>query len=243
MIAQEPSFSTCFLISALLHGLALGGLYGFDVFEGPRLLSLGGRTDISVELVSADGLLDARTGSKPQEFQADLKARIEEISFETMIQGASITQVNLVPKFKLHQKPAAERSKPKAEPSESLADIDSGAQQEINEHGATVEGRSGLAGGGAAGEGSGAPKLLSSPKPPYPIAARRAGFEGSVTLNILVSQDGSVAEANILNSSGRGDCDAAARKTIMERWRFEPARLNGFPIDWREKVVVNYNLR
>ena len=87
------------------------------------------------------------------------------------------------------------------------------------------------------------PSPYSVPKPPYPTAAREIGFEGSVLLGIQIEDSGIVSHAQILQSSGRSDCDSAALKTIRERWRFRPATFMGKPIAWRQKVLVAYTLQ
>ncbi|WKZ56463.1 MAG: TonB family protein [Bdellovibrionota bacterium] len=96
-------------------------------------------------------------------------------------------------------------------------------------------------GGGSGGVSGVAP--VSVPKPPYPWAARRAGFEGRVLFDITIAPDGSVTEAQVAASSGRDDCDHAARRTILEQWRFQPATRFGRPVEWREQVAVVFRLR
>jgi protein TonB len=60
---------------------------------------------------------------------------------------------------------------------------------------------------------------------------------------VLVDETGDVAEAHVAQSSGREDCDQSARETVLARWKFKPARLNGINVAWREKVAVSYQLR
>ena len=95
------------------------------------------------------------------------------------------------------------------------------------------------------GGGSGATRAVPvvMPKPPYPARARQSRFEGQVALEVVIGTTGEVKEAKVVKSSSREDCDASARKTLLENWRFEPARLDGRPIEWRETVLVSYRLR
>lgn len=86
-------------------------------------------------------------------------------------------------------------------------------------------------------------RAVRTPKPPYPYAAKRVGFEGSVRLDLLINQEGHVQEAKIVKSSGRQDCDDSAKNTILRHWRFEPARALGQQIAWNEAVLVRYELR
>lgn len=69
------------------------------------------------------------------------------------------------------------------------------------------------------GAGSGA-----NPLPPYPDSARYMGHEGTVVLRVRVRPDGRSDWVRIEESSGHTALDDAARRTIAERWRFEPAR-------------------
>ena len=100
--------------------------------------------------------------------------------------------------------------------------------------------RGGVSPGGAPGDG---PSILRSPKPAYPPLARRANFEGRVVLDIVIAPTGEVSEAKIAQSSGREDCDLSAKETVLSRWEFKPARLNGVNVAWRERVAVSYRLR
>lgn len=64
---------------------------------------------------------------------------------------------------------------------------------------------------------------LSNPPPHYPLAARRAGEQGTVTLRVLIARDGLPARVELEKSSGSNHLDAAALEAVRT-WRFEPAR-------------------
>jgi protein TonB len=64
---------------------------------------------------------------------------------------------------------------------------------------------------------------LRNPAPRYPVAARRAGDQGTVTLRVLVTRDGSPARVDVEKSSGSPPLDAAALEAVRA-WRFVPAR-------------------
>ena len=106
----------------------------------------------------------------------------------------------------------------------------------------------GGAGGGTTSEvGNGVPSAsaltaVRTPKPPYPWAARRDGFEGRVVLDILVAANGRVRDAWVKQSSGRVDCDRSALQTVREEWAFRPLSLAGVPIESRSRIVVVYEL-
>jgi protein TonB len=59
--------------------------------------------------------------------------------------------------------------------------------------------------------------------PHYPVAARRAGEQGTVTLRVLVSLDGLASRVAVEKSSGSPHLDAAALEAV-KAWRFTPAR-------------------
>jgi TonB family protein len=86
------------------------------------------------------------------------------------------------------------------------------------------------------------PQIISAPKPEYPYAARRAGFEGRVVLDIVVGSDGTVHAASVRQTSGRDDCDESAIKTLRDAWVFKPALRDGTAIEVKEKVAVVYKL-
>ena len=64
---------------------------------------------------------------------------------------------------------------------------------------------------------------LRNPAPRYPVAARRAGEQGTVTLRVLVLRDGLPARVDVEKSSGSAHLDAAALEAVKV-WRFVPAR-------------------
>jgi protein TonB len=64
---------------------------------------------------------------------------------------------------------------------------------------------------------------LRNPAPRYPVAARRAGDQGTVTMRVLVTRDGLPARVDVEKSSGSPHLDAAALEAV-KTWRFVPAR-------------------
>ena len=64
---------------------------------------------------------------------------------------------------------------------------------------------------------------LSNPAPRYPVAARRAGEHGTVTLRVRVTADGLASRVAVEKSSGSAHLDAAALEAV-KAWRFTPAR-------------------
>ena len=58
----------------------------------------------------------------------------------------------------------------------------------------------------------------------YPLAARRAGAEGQVTIRYLIGREGDVESCEVLQSSGNADLDAVSCAIVTERFAFDPAR-------------------
>ena len=110
--------------------------------------------------------------------------------------------------------------------------------------GARGGGGGGNAGGGGGGGGSGgtsaSPAYGSNPQPPYPMAARRMGLEGTVILRVVVAPDGTPARVVVLQSSGHDVLDASALETVQKKWRFVPARRNGIPVEDSVQVPIRF---
>ncbi len=78
---------------------------------------------------------------------------------------------------------------------------------------------------------------LNNPKPPYPLAARRQGLEGTALLSVHVREDGWCTEVRLKQSSGHASLDNAALTTV-QRWRFVPARRGNTPVDsWVDQPI------
>lgn len=84
------------------------------------------------------------------------------------------------------------------------------------------------------------PKLIASPNPLYPAAARAQSLEGVVTLDALVDAAGNVAEVKAL--SGPMLLRQAA-VDALRRWKYQPARLNGLPTSTHLQVNIAFKLR
>ena len=62
------------------------------------------------------------------------------------------------------------------------------------------------------------------PQDSYPVAARRAGAEGRVSVSVEVGANGRVTACRVTASSGNGDLDQATCRLATRNGRFEPAR-------------------
>lgn len=82
---------------------------------------------------------------------------------------------------------------------------------------------------------------LRNPPPRYPLAARRAGEQGTVTLRVLIARDGLPARVELEKTSGSSHLDIAAQEAVRT-WRFEPARRGAEPIESWHLVPIVFRL-
>jgi protein TonB len=83
---------------------------------------------------------------------------------------------------------------------------------------------------------------LRNPAPIYPMAARRAGEQGTVMLRVLVTTEGLPARVDLQKSSGSTHLDRAAIETV-KGWRFKPARRGNEAVEGWVDVPVVFNLK
>ena len=82
--------------------------------------------------------------------------------------------------------------------------------------------------------------LIHVVTPVYPEAARQAGIEGDVSLRIMIGQNGAVSRASVL--SGEPVLARAAAQAV-EQWHYEPALLDGSPVNVVTTVTLAFRLR
>ena len=82
-----------------------------------------------------------------------------------------------------------------------------------------------------------------APPPPYPNDARRRRIEGTVYLQVLVDVDGRPLDVLVQRSSGNRSLDDAARKQVLNRWRFRPATRDGVPVQAVGIVPVKFSMQ
>ena len=79
-------------------------------------------------------------------------------------------------------------------------------------------------------------------QPEYPPAARRAGEEGTVQLQVLVLSNGRAGEVKVARSSGFPKLDEAAINEVKRNWRFVPGKEDGKPVDMWHTFAVTFRL-
>ena len=115
---------------------------------------------------------------------------------------------------KAKEKPKEEPKKPVAEKKEKKATPKKGDKKPVGK-------------GDGIGDGQGVPVTPPRPvrtiEPKYPASARNASIEGLVKIKMLITHEGKVTEASIVESSGHPEMDANALEAVY-KWRFSPAR-------------------
>ncbi|MGD0213685.1 MAG: TonB family protein [Terriglobales bacterium] len=123
-------------------------------------------------------------------------------------------------------------------------DVDSGATSSASNTPGTAPNA-----GGSGTTGSGSERVQLSPQtmqsvtvsvpPDYPLLARQMKVQGAVSLQALISRDGSIQELQIL--SGPSILAAAAREAVKQ-WHFKPYLQNGQPVETQARITVNFTI-
>lgn len=86
------------------------------------------------------------------------------------------------------------------------------------------------------------PIYLKNPAPVYPELARVNGWEGTVILEALVSEEGTIEKIQILESSGYKILDESAYETI-KTWKFSPAKMGQIALSSWVRIPVQFILK
>jgi TonB family protein len=103
-------------------------------------------------------------------------------------------------------------------------------------------GEGGGVGGGVYRVGGGvtAPQLVSKIEPEYSEEARKAKYQGTVTLYIQVDASGKAINMRVLHSLGLG-LDEKAMEAV-KKWKFKPGTKDGKPVTVEAQIEVNFRL-
>ncbi len=103
-------------------------------------------------------------------------------------------------------------------------------------------GQGGGIGGGIyrVGGGVSAPRAIYDPDPEYSEEARKAKYQGTVLLWIVVGADGRPREVRVQRSLGMGLDEKAVE--AVRQWRFAPAMRDGHPVAVQVNIEVNFRL-
>jgi protein TonB len=103
-------------------------------------------------------------------------------------------------------------------------------------------GSGGGMGGGAyrIGGGVSPPSILYKVEPEYSEEARKAKFQGTVLLYVVVDEKGNPRDIKILRPLGLG-LDQKAVEAV-EKWKFSPGKKDGKPVPVQAQIEVNFRL-
>ncbi len=90
------------------------------------------------------------------------------------------------------------------------------------------------------GGGVSAPRLIYGPDPEFSEEARKAKYQGTVVLWLVVGSDGRPRDIRVQRSLGMG-LDEKALEAVRQ-WRFEPAHKDGVAVAVQVNVEVNFRL-
>jgi len=103
-------------------------------------------------------------------------------------------------------------------------------------------GSGGGMGGGAyrIGGGVSPPSILYKVEPEYSEEARKAKFQGTVLLFVIVDEKGNPRDIKIIRPLGLG-LDQKAVEAV-EKWKFSPGKKDGKPVAVQAQIEVNFRL-
>ena len=89
--------------------------------------------------------------------------------------------------------------------------------------------------------GVGAPRCIYCPPPNYTKKARAAKLQGTVLLDVTVTEDGEVIDPKLIKGLGLGMDEKAL--TQVKKWKMQPAiSPNGKPAKCRVQIEVTFHL-
>jgi TonB family protein len=103
-------------------------------------------------------------------------------------------------------------------------------------------GHGGGIGGGVfrVGGGVSPPRALDTPDPEYSEEARKAKYQGTCVLWLIVGPDGKPRDIKVARALGMGLDEKAIE--AVRNWKFEPAMKDGKPVAVQINVEVNFRL-
>ncbi|HLH32690.1 MAG TPA: energy transducer TonB, partial [Terriglobia bacterium] len=90
------------------------------------------------------------------------------------------------------------------------------------------------------GGGVSPPSVISSVKPQYPDTARNAKLQGTVVVEAIILEDGSLTVSKVVRGLGMGLDESAI--DALKQWKFKPGMKDGKPVKVRLNIEVNFNL-
>jgi TonB family protein len=85
-----------------------------------------------------------------------------------------------------------------------------------------------------------APRAVTTTAPAYTPEAREARIQGVVIVQAIINKEGNVTDVKVLKGLPLG-LEESAVETIRT-WKFEPATLEGKPVDVYYNLTVNFTI-
>jgi len=80
-----------------------------------------------------------------------------------------------------------------------------------------------------------------NPPPPYPIIARKRGYQGNAVLEVLIDKHGKVIDLRVFSSSGYSILDRTAIASV-KNWLFQPGMSGSDKIEMWVRVPIRFQL-
>jgi protein TonB len=88
--------------------------------------------------------------------------------------------------------------------------------------------------------GNSPPYLIYKVEPEYPMEARAAQLQGTVTLSVIIGPDGRAHKFTVLQSVD-SSMDAQAVNAVRQ-WKFKPGYQAGQPVDYAATIQITFRL-
>jgi periplasmic protein TonB len=184
-----------------------------------------------------------------------------DIVFEKRVQVPQITEAytetpEKQQEYKKNHQDKAENPAVNASTGAGSAALSAGSGQSSGSDGSVPGAGMGTGNGQVSGQGNGdgrdaaaaqrpktPPQLISAPAPTYPESLRQQNAEGTVRVRMLVGTDGGVESAEVVESSGYGEMDAAALNAAYG-YHFSPAlNVYGEAVPCHTTRRIHFDLR
>jgi protein TonB len=84
------------------------------------------------------------------------------------------------------------------------------------------------------------PRMIYQPAPSYPPELHRKGVEGIVYVIFIIDRNGRVTKAKVQKSTHQA-FERPALKAVA-KWKFDPAKRGGKPVQFRMRVPIEFSL-
>jgi TonB family protein len=84
------------------------------------------------------------------------------------------------------------------------------------------------------------PRAIHSPEPEYSDEARRAKYQGTMTVSIVADASGATRDVQVVKPLGMGLDEKAVES--VRNWTFEPAKKDGAPVSIQLMIEVDFHL-